>query len=199
MSAGLASSLSRGQLLELLGDLPGGGDHGAPVVEQGLRAGGAHVVGGDAGVLVDELEVLGLHAELVGDQLAQRHHGAGAALLCAGDDLPAAVAVDLHVRARTAPRSSATSRWPRRWPRRRGAARRTRPRRWRRGCTAAGRSRRTPGRSDLRRRCRPRSSSGTRRGPCPMALATSSVWLSSAQQVCGAVGARTEPDGWWLV
>ena len=36
-------------------------------------------------------------------------------------------------------------------------------------------------------------------GSMPIARATSSVWLSTAQQVCGAVGARTEPDGWWLV
>ena len=29
--------------------------------------------------------------------------------------------------------------------------------------------------------------------------ATSSVWVSSAQHACGAVGARTDPDGWWFV
>ncbi len=33
----------------------------------------------------------------------------------------------------------------------------------------------------------------------PSAAATSSVCDSIAQQDCGAVGARTEPDGWWLV
>ena len=33
----------------------------------------------------------------------------------------------------------------------------------------------------------------------PSARATSSVCDSIAQHACGAVGARTEPDGWWLV
>ena len=33
----------------------------------------------------------------------------------------------------------------------------------------------------------------------PIALASSSVCCSSAQQACGAVGARTEPEGWWFV
>ena len=32
-----------------------------------------------------------------------------------------------------------------------------------------------------------------------MALAISSVCCSSAQQAWGAVGARTEPEGWWFV
>ena len=33
----------------------------------------------------------------------------------------------------------------------------------------------------------------------PIALASSSVCCSSAQQAWGAVGARTEPEGWWFV
>ena len=33
----------------------------------------------------------------------------------------------------------------------------------------------------------------------PMVRASSSMWLSSAQLAWGAVGARTEPDGWWFV
>ena len=33
----------------------------------------------------------------------------------------------------------------------------------------------------------------------PIAFASSSVCCSSAQQACGAVGARTEPEGWWFV
>ncbi len=36
-------------------------------------------------------------------------------------------------------------------------------------------------------------------GSMPIAAASSSVCCSSAQQACGAVGARTEPDGWWFV
>ena len=33
----------------------------------------------------------------------------------------------------------------------------------------------------------------------PIAAASSSVCCSSAQQACGAVGARIEPEGWWFV
>ena len=88
------------QLAQLLGHLPGGGHDRSPVVEHGLRAGGPHVVRGDRRVLVDELEVLGLHAQLVGGELAQSHHRAGAALLGAGDDLAGTITVDLDVGAR---------------------------------------------------------------------------------------------------
>ena len=54
------------------------------------------------GVLGEDREVLGPHAELLGDEQRQRHHGARAALLRAGDDRARAVAVQLHERARRA-------------------------------------------------------------------------------------------------
>ena len=87
-----------GQRLELLGDLTGGRHYRAAVVEDRLRPGGAHVVRRHRRVLVDQLEVFGKHAQLVGGQLAQGHHRAGAAFLSTGDDLPRTVAVDLDVR-----------------------------------------------------------------------------------------------------
>ena len=101
-------------------------EHGAAVVERRLRPARAHVPRGRVGVLVEEREVLRPHAELLGDEQRQRHHGAGAVLLRAGDDRPGAVAVELHVRARRSRRSTATSRRRRRSPRRRAVRRRSR-------------------------------------------------------------------------
>ncbi|TPW13503.1 MAG: hypothetical protein FD127_1972, partial [Acidimicrobiaceae bacterium] len=89
-----------GELAQLLGHLAGGCHHRAPVVEQRLRTSGAHVVRGHRRVLVHELEARLVHAQLLGGELAQGHHRAGAALLGAGDDLPGAVSIDLHVGAR---------------------------------------------------------------------------------------------------
>ena len=36
-------------------------------------------------------------------------------------------------------------------------------------------------------------------GSMPSVRASSSICDSTAQFACGAVGARTEPDGWWFV
>ena len=199
MSSGEASIWSAASCRSCSAICFGGGDDGAAVVDERLRAGRAHVPRAGVGVLVDEREVLGLHAELVGRQHRQRHDRAGAALLRARDDHARAVAVELDVGARGHREASATSRRRRRSPRRRAAPARSRSsrRRWR--CT----------------RCRPISQVDLPLGPSspvsmqflrrnstgsmPIAAATSSVCCSSAQQACGAVGARTEPDGWWFV
>ena len=58
-----ASSSSAASVEQLLAHLGGGRDHGAAVVERRLRPARAHVPRAGVGVLVEEREVLGLHAE----------------------------------------------------------------------------------------------------------------------------------------
>ena len=84
-------------------DLSGGRDDGAPVVHGRLRARGAGVERGRLRVLVEDREARRIHAEHVGGQERERHHGAAAVLLRARDDRPGAVAVQLHVGARGVP------------------------------------------------------------------------------------------------
>ena len=89
-----------GEVEQLLAHVLGGAQHRAAVVERGLRARCAGVERAGVGVLVEHREVVGLHPQHLGGQHRQRHHGAGAALLGAGDDRARAVAVQLEIGAR---------------------------------------------------------------------------------------------------
>ncbi len=77
-SAGAASSWSAASVEQLLAHLGGGTDHGAAVVERRLRPGRAHVPRARVGVLVEDREVLRLHAEHLGGEDRQAHDGARA-------------------------------------------------------------------------------------------------------------------------
>ena len=87
-----------GKIAQLRRNLTSTLDDGAAVVEQGLRTGRAGVVRSRRRVLIDELEILGLHPQLLRRQHPEGHDRTGTALLGAGDDHPGAVAVDLDVR-----------------------------------------------------------------------------------------------------
>ena len=81
-------------------DHVGSGHDSTTVVEGRLRTGGTHVVRASLGVLIDDREVLGLHAENVGGKARKRHHGARSTLHCAGHDRRGPVTVELDVRTR---------------------------------------------------------------------------------------------------
>ena len=93
----------RGRRLERLGaeleqtiaNLAGRGDDRAAGVERGLAAARAHVPDGRVGVLVEDRDLVGLQAELVGGQQSEAHDRAGAVLLRARHHGRRAVPVEL--------------------------------------------------------------------------------------------------------
>ena len=92
--------LISGKIAQLRRNLTSTFDDGAAVVEHGLRPGGAGVVRSRRRVLIDELEILGFHPQLLRRQHPEGHDRTGTALLGTGDDHAGAVAVDLDVRTR---------------------------------------------------------------------------------------------------
>ena len=196
-----------GRVEQLLTDLLRRREDRAAVVEGRLRPARPHVPRRDVGVLVQDRDVVRIDPELLPDEHRHRHHGAAAVLLRAGHDRGAAVAVHpprcrrrSSARTRpTAPACTATTRPRPRSPRRRADRGRTRScRRPSRGVsripTLSNTCRVGPSAPSSIRVRRRRST-----GSMPIAAATSSMCCSSPQQTCGAVGARTEPDGWLFV
>ena len=89
--------LGRRGVQELVPHVGRRGQDRAAGVERGLRPARAHVPVRGGGVLVQEREVLGIHAELFGHERRHGHHRTAPVLLRPGHDRPAAVAVQMDV------------------------------------------------------------------------------------------------------